>query len=268
MFLFLGDSLWPVDRCDPTQSLVANGVMSSKNTVEFPKELSLEIAKITYDFSFAYMKEAFVAALLAIARSEQTKNMADNDIHDLPLWKEIKKEVKILRDEMGTKNATAATSVTTAGYATLVDRDGLPSRFGLSDPPMSERNSKSTAPPPPPRCIRRIHSQATPPPSSSPPPSSGCGFLAPTPRTIMTAPWSQNDPLWSRPPPPVPPMSPSYPLSSLLPMSDARSLVPLGTTETARNVRRAAFTSSTGFEDIDPEVATIELLLRSPTFNQ
>ncbi len=72
--------------------------------VEFPKELSPEIAKITQDFSFAYMKEAFVATLLAMARAQHdAEEDGGNEIHDLPFWKEMQKEVKILRDEMKAK---------------------------------------------------------------------------------------------------------------------------------------------------------------------
>jgi transitional endoplasmic reticulum ATPase len=75
--------------------------LQDKQGVDFPKVLSPEIAKITEDFSFAYMKEAFIATLLAMARG--TSNNAakdDKDIDDLPFWKEMQKEVKILRDEM------------------------------------------------------------------------------------------------------------------------------------------------------------------------
>ena len=73
--------------------------------VEFPEELDPEIAKITQDFSFAYMKEAFIATLLAMARVEQNTQEDDGkDIHDLPFWKEMQKQVKILRDEMKGKH--------------------------------------------------------------------------------------------------------------------------------------------------------------------
>ncbi|KAL9129775.1 MAG: hypothetical protein Q9175_007204, partial [Cornicularia normoerica] len=46
--------------------------LKNKPSIKFPKKLSSAIASITQDFSFAYLKEAFVATLLAIAgnRSE------------------------------------------------------------------------------------------------------------------------------------------------------------------------------------------------------
>jgi hypothetical protein len=83
--------------------------LQDKQGVDFPKVLSPEIAKITEDFSFAYMKEAFIATLLAMARG--TSNNAakdDKDIDDLPFWKEMQKEVKILRDEMCAEQQAAS----------------------------------------------------------------------------------------------------------------------------------------------------------------
>ncbi len=44
------------------------GKLAPNPDIEFPDELCAAIARITDDFSFAYMQEAFVAALLAIAR--------------------------------------------------------------------------------------------------------------------------------------------------------------------------------------------------------
>lgn len=77
------------------------------------------IAEITDKFSFAYIQEAFVATLLAIARRSKTKptvevsaeawvlvsdefgaNLAsDNgELDRLELWVEIKKQIEILRE--------------------------------------------------------------------------------------------------------------------------------------------------------------------------
>ena len=83
-----------------------------KVDVEFPKKICPAVAVITDEFSFAYIQEAFVATLLAIAlkRSESIREYADNfegghrgdkDLNDYELWREIKKTVKALRDDMG-----------------------------------------------------------------------------------------------------------------------------------------------------------------------
>ncbi|KAK3174448.1 hypothetical protein OEA41_001694 [Lepraria neglecta] len=87
-----------------------------KVKIEFPKKICPAVAIITDGFSFAYIQEAFVASLLAIAarRSEvigETKaevegggddgdDDGDKDLNDYELWREIKKQVKALRDDM------------------------------------------------------------------------------------------------------------------------------------------------------------------------
>lgn len=77
--------------------------------VAFPKVLCGMIADITEEFSFAYLKEAFVASLLAIVAEggedgDEGGNFGGGGDRDEAekslLWKEIKKQIKILRDEM------------------------------------------------------------------------------------------------------------------------------------------------------------------------
>ncbi|KAI4247972.1 MAG: hypothetical protein L6R42_009437, partial [Xanthoria sp. 1 TBL-2021] len=95
--------------------------------VEFPKTLCKAIASITAGFSFAYIQEAFVASLLAIAANEweavdaggsevelEVQKVAasipwegrwdtgdqDRDLDRYVLWREMKKQVKILREEL------------------------------------------------------------------------------------------------------------------------------------------------------------------------
>ncbi|KAI4248239.1 MAG: hypothetical protein L6R42_009355, partial [Xanthoria sp. 1 TBL-2021] len=95
--------------------------------VEFPKTLCKAIASITAGFSFAYIQEAFVASLLAIAANEgeaadaggsevevEAHKVAasipwegrwdtgdqDRDLDRFILWREMKKQVKILREEL------------------------------------------------------------------------------------------------------------------------------------------------------------------------
>ncbi|KUI52496.1 putative ATPase YjoB [Cytospora mali] len=94
--------------------------LKDKKDVDFPDKLCEAIASITHDFSFAYMQEAFVAALLTIARMmDKHKSMLDlhdddwvsildcdgnddkDDLDQYILWTEIKKQIEILRDGMG-----------------------------------------------------------------------------------------------------------------------------------------------------------------------
>ncbi|KAL8726244.1 MAG: hypothetical protein Q9166_006832 [cf. Caloplaca sp. 2 TL-2023] len=117
--------------------------------VEFPKELCKAIAGITGGFSFAYIQEAFVASLLAIAANdnfderdegapyprystsevetdpniswegrwrEHTQVLGepmvisdeDKDLDRYTLWREMKKQVKLLREELGDKGEVEA----------------------------------------------------------------------------------------------------------------------------------------------------------------
>ena len=78
----------------------------AKNDAEiaFPKELSEKVAEITDGFSFAYMKEAFVASLLKLVtrkmRSIEGSGEDGGGLDDLPLWKEFKRQVRNLREEL------------------------------------------------------------------------------------------------------------------------------------------------------------------------
>ncbi|KAF2964555.1 hypothetical protein GQX73_g9007 [Xylaria multiplex] len=92
--------------------------LAGNKDIEFPDELCKAIAEITDKFSFAYMQEAFVAALLAIARrsrggerrSEEslTRDIDDgwldvcgggnSGLDELVLWIEIKKQIETLRE--------------------------------------------------------------------------------------------------------------------------------------------------------------------------
>ena len=98
--------------------------------IEFPARLDKAIAHITQDFSFAYMQEAFVASLLAIAGEDdrgldgelplestdkydlievaQGLSISEDydDLDKYVLWRQMKKQIKILRDEMGEKDKT------------------------------------------------------------------------------------------------------------------------------------------------------------------
>ncbi len=88
--------------------------LKTKPSIKFPKKICIAVAGITQEFSFAYLKEAFVATLLAIAghRSE-SEGAADGgddeggDLDDYELWREMKKQVKALREDMDTHDNEA-----------------------------------------------------------------------------------------------------------------------------------------------------------------
>lgn len=84
--------------------------LKTKPSIKFPKRLCIAIAGITQEFSFAYLKEAFVATLLAIAGHRSEDGGASDggedeggDLDDYELWTEMKKTVKALREDIDTR---------------------------------------------------------------------------------------------------------------------------------------------------------------------
>lgn len=77
--------------------------LSNNKKIDFPKALSEKVADLTKDFSFAYMKEAFVAALLVIVRQGDeslARARRDDSLSGNALYKELKKQIENLRKEM------------------------------------------------------------------------------------------------------------------------------------------------------------------------
>ncbi|KAK0645444.1 P-loop containing nucleoside triphosphate hydrolase protein [Cercophora newfieldiana] len=103
--------------------------LADNKKIEFPDELCEAIADITHDFSFAYIQEAFVAALLVIASAGKDKRLFKgkaaagagdedddewvvtssskrDDLEDLELWVEIQRQVAILRESIGKETSS------------------------------------------------------------------------------------------------------------------------------------------------------------------
>lgn len=108
--------------------------LAGNDSVEFPEKICPAVAAITADFSFAYIQEAFVAALLAIAGEEDgdhkgeghyhkehdinregtdlgsqdiseddmilIRHDTDDDLEQYALWRQLKVQIRILRDEI------------------------------------------------------------------------------------------------------------------------------------------------------------------------
>ena len=116
--------------------------LRGKATVPFPKKLCPAMALIMDNFSFAYMKEAFVATLLAMANNRTDKGVVpgsadsndgggddDDDLDDYELWREMKKQVALLREDMGSAVPSKALTEEHVGVraedlAVTVDAEG------------------------------------------------------------------------------------------------------------------------------------------------
>ncbi|KAL2262405.1 hypothetical protein VTK26DRAFT_1454 [Humicola hyalothermophila] len=142
--------------------------------LKFPEKLCRPIAEITHGFSFAYIQEAFVAALLVIARDaeravgddlsggsdvddswvEVTKpRFTDHDdLDNYLLWVEIKKQVAILREGREGK----VNGLCMARYSPLLElstqpverssngrKDTMAGRFGVDEEPVQKMDSSS-----------------------------------------------------------------------------------------------------------------------------
>lgn len=123
------------------------GKLSENKEIDFPHRLCSAIAEITNGFSFAYMQEAFVAALLVIAgqknqpatvgwsrgRESQMRQEAsddllnqaackrdDSDLDKLILWREIKLQIKILREGIEDEDPHIVTKASAAQKKTSI----------------------------------------------------------------------------------------------------------------------------------------------------
>ena len=100
--------------------------LSDNDDIEFPHEICNAIASITKGFSFAYLQESFITALLAIAAKDEDEislatdketesievgdykmicSEDDGELDKYILWREIKKAIKTLRQEMDEKKS-------------------------------------------------------------------------------------------------------------------------------------------------------------------
>lgn len=75
--------------------------------MKLPPEMSSSIAKITEGFSFAYLQEALVTALLGLVQTQRFVSSSVNhlevpsgQIASNPIFQAIKKQVEILRKEI------------------------------------------------------------------------------------------------------------------------------------------------------------------------
>ncbi|MCJ1461434.1 hypothetical protein MMC07_000031 [Pseudocyphellaria aurata] len=105
--------------------------LKNKPSIKFPQKLSPAVAAITHGFSFAYLKEAFVSALIVIAgnRSEDRFGGGDDENDDkdpldgCELWLELKIQIELLRNDMDN------TSVTPSGSESSFFPRPLPNPF-------------------------------------------------------------------------------------------------------------------------------------------
>ena len=129
--------------------------LSKNPNIKFPDKLCPPIAALMDGFSFAYMKEAFVATLLVIAANHSSSlpssnnnpctcnggdDGEDDQLNKFELWREMVKQVKLLRDDMD--NSAKEISAT----ATVANDIGL---LGPIDKEVEDTDLQATASFPP-----------------------------------------------------------------------------------------------------------------------
>lgn len=91
-------------------------------------------------FSFAYMKEAFVATLLAMANDRSVVSQGggpgdggddDDELERYELWKEMKAQVKLLREDMDSSTPSKAVTEEHIGHDILQDESAEGMREGM-----------------------------------------------------------------------------------------------------------------------------------------
>ncbi|KAF2098637.1 P-loop containing nucleoside triphosphate hydrolase protein [Rhizodiscina lignyota] len=119
--------------------------LQKKPSIEFPKVLCRPMAKITDDFSFAYLQEAFVATLLVLARGEEpgsheeyAEDGGDGDLESYELYRAFRAQVKLLREDMGSSGVPMhawckASNVCRVGWPACGGFTGGASSFRTTD---------------------------------------------------------------------------------------------------------------------------------------
>lgn len=103
-------SFQSVARTTKTESLRSK-LVTSKPDLALPTDFATAVAKITEGFSFAYLQETFVSALLSLARSASStatsptpssnlSSSATGELESNPVWQAVKTQVETPKKEM------------------------------------------------------------------------------------------------------------------------------------------------------------------------
>ncbi|KAL8709466.1 MAG: hypothetical protein Q9220_005849 [cf. Caloplaca sp. 1 TL-2023] len=112
--------------------------LSIKKAIDFPPELSRAVAELTEGFSFAYLKETFIQALLILVAAQRGgveevdgvgEAIGPESLRQNALWWTICKQVITLRIEMEDSRKSADEAAQNAGNGTA-PHPQLPSVFG------------------------------------------------------------------------------------------------------------------------------------------
>ena len=118
--------------------------LQDNSSINLPPQISTAIANITEGFSFAYLQEAFVSALLSIVqKKEEAANvmkasngaaLSDSSSDDLdknPVWQAINEQVQTLRREMKDSRKSVEDSGKNSMLSDAKSNSAVSAGFGL-----------------------------------------------------------------------------------------------------------------------------------------
>lgn len=74
--------------------------LQNNKDIDFPEKLCPAMARITENFSFAFLQECFVATLLVIANEDQEQGREKDGLDRYKLWRLFKQQADVLRKEI------------------------------------------------------------------------------------------------------------------------------------------------------------------------
>ena len=119
---------------------VPRSKLSANPSLRLPHKISAAIANITEGFSFAYLQEAFVTALLSIVqtqrkttfkRSDAEKSKVDDDLESKSVWQAISQQVQTLRNEMKDSKKSVQDAEKNSVLSDAKSDSGTATGFGL-----------------------------------------------------------------------------------------------------------------------------------------
>lgn len=114
--------------------------LSKNSSLRLPLQISSAIASITEGFSFAYLQEAFVTALLSIVQTQRANLVkpdasgisTSDDLASNAVWQAINKQVQTLRKEMKDSRKSVEDSEKNSILSDARSNSASSTGFGLS----------------------------------------------------------------------------------------------------------------------------------------
>jgi len=114
--------------------------LSKNSSLRLPFQISSAIASITEGFSFAYLQEAFVTALLSIVQTQRANLVkpdasgisTSDDLASNAVWQAISKQVQTLRKEMKDSRKSVEDSEKNSILSDARSNSASSTGFGLS----------------------------------------------------------------------------------------------------------------------------------------